>query len=76
MATAPPSTVSANGAIDGYTPTGLRLENPETESAHADHDGGAVAKTQDTVVNKISKWEGWSKEKSTSPLPPSRTLGK
>ena len=73
---APPSTVSANGAIDGYTPTGLRLENPETESAHADHDGGAVAKTQDTVVNKISKWEGWSKEKSTSPLPPSRTLGK
>ena len=73
---APAPTVSANGAIDGYTPTGLRLENPVKVEGHTENDGGAVAKTQDTVVNKISKWEGWSKEKSASPLPPSRTLGK
>ena len=72
---APPSVVSPTGDIDGYTPTGLRLDETDKQETQTENDGGAVAKTQDSLKNKISKWEGWSKEKA-SPVPPTKPVGK
>ena len=46
-----------------YTPTGLRLKDAPIKDAIPENDGGAVAKTADTLKSKINAWEGWSKEK-------------
>lgn len=46
-----------------YTPTGLRLHETDKKHTVIENDGGAVAKTGDTLKTKINAWEGWSKEK-------------
>ena len=46
-----------------YTPTGLRLTASPFRDTIIENDGGAVAKTADTLKSKINAWEGWSKEK-------------
>jgi hypothetical protein len=46
-----------------YTPTGLRLHETDKQHTVIEGDGGAVAKTGDTLKSKINAWNGWSKEK-------------
>lgn len=47
----------------------MRLSETDKASTEIVNDGGSVAKTGDTLKSKISKWEGWVKEKSVSPIP-------
>ena len=70
------SPTSPGGA--NYVPTGLRVNDLDKEATNVENDGGPVAKTNDKLMDKISKWEDWTKNignpppgtKSPTKLPP------
>ena len=63
------STDSAGADVPAgsYVPTGLRMKTETLDAAAQDvsNDGGPVAKWTDKLSDKISKWEGWSKDINT-----------
>ena len=63
------SPMKNSSSSDGYTPTGLRLQDADSQETHIENDGGAVAKTGDTLKNKIHNWEAWSSKDKASPVP-------
>jgi hypothetical protein len=65
------ASASASAASDaapgdaGYVPTGLRVNELDKEATNVENDGGPVAKTKDKLMDKISKWEDWTKNIGT-----------
>jgi hypothetical protein len=51
-----------------YVASGLRLSDIDKTHTEIENDGGSVANTKDTLRSKISKWEGWVKEKAPVPV--------